>query len=146
MELEAVKNGSNGGDQFWLKRNDESENDWPSFSHSGSVVSHDNGNVEETASRMSISSNKSIVSRRKSFSSKPAKGRNLSTISILNKPKMIVCPKCEYSMELPIGGVERIPKNYILARQTDLALSKIGSEQLNESSFCELCNSDVQVN
>lgn len=142
IQLDTIKYGT--VNQFWSKPTDESENDWPSFSHSGSVVSHD-CNTEDINNRMSISSNKSIVSRRKSLSTKSVKGRNSLAISITNKPKFIVCPKCEYSMELPIGGVEHLLKNYVLARLTDQALFKIGLEHIEDTSSCDLCNSGVKV-
>lgn len=144
IELEAIEYGT--VNQFWSKPTDESEHDWPSFSHSGSVVSHDNCNAnEDIINTMSISSTKSTVSRRKSLTAKTVRGRNSSAISILNKPKYIICPKCGNSMELPIGGVERLLKNYVLARQTNEALCKIGSEHIEDMSLCDLCNSGVKV-
>lgn len=79
-------------------------------------------------------------------------GRNSSTISFMDKPRVIICSTCNTSTELPIGGVFRLPQNFIISRKVQAAILKAEFEsaptimcqlcitQTRASSFCFNCN------
>lgn len=54
---------------------------------------------------------------------------------------VIKCPICLLITEVSIGGINRIPKNFLLERQVQSEFSKI--EMMNfTSNFCGLCSDE----
>ncbi|XP_042206465.1 uncharacterized protein LOC121855541 isoform X2 [Homarus americanus] len=75
-------------------------------------------------------------------SSRTRSSEQSSSCESIQKSKgtwVVWCPECGYEAEVPVGGVECFPLNYVLQKQLVL-------EALNSSSttvFCDLCHDDV---
>lgn len=61
---------------------------------------------------------------------------------ISNKIKIIICPICKFETVCSSGSINFLPRNYVLSRKTEEALSKIGADSSNS---CNLCTSDMNV-
>lgn len=70
--------------------------------------------------------------------------RRSSVVSFNDKPKTIVCPKCGTATEIPVGGLCRLPQNFIMVRQVEEAITKTGVQQVARI-WCNLCSTDVIV-
>lgn len=75
---------------------------------------------------------------RRQNSLKPIKGR-LSCISYTENQKPILCSICDHETEVPNGGINNLPQNFILAKKVKEALLKVGMIS------CSLCYNEVQV-
>lgn len=65
--------------------------------------------------------------------------------SITEKSKVILkCPICGVQTEIPIGGVSRVPKNFLLERQLQDEIHKLQSQCLNDE-YCSQCYDEVVV-
>lgn len=58
--------------------------------------------------------------------------------------KIIKCPICGYATYMPLGGINRLPYNFVLAQKVQKLLRNIGSE-LNSTVWCSLCCDEVVV-
>lgn len=66
--------------------------------------------------------------------------------SITEKCKVTLrCPNCGHRTIIPIGGVSRVPKNYLLERQLNDAIAKLQAQQLSTQG-CSQCNDQNEVN
>lgn len=69
--------------------------------------------------------------------------RRLSTVTEKNKT-IIKCPICAHRTEIAIGGVTRVPKNFLLERQLQDELNR--RENLNlADKLCSLCYEEIEV-
>lgn len=69
--------------------------------------------------------------------------RRLSTVTEKNKT-VIKCPICAHRTEITIGGVTRVPKNFLLERQLQDELNR--RENLNlADKLCSLCYEEIEV-
>lgn len=106
---------------------------------SGSVTSGDEHSLNRSPQgsrnkRMSKVRSKSVASNR----------RRSSVVSFNDKPKTIVCPICGTATEIPVGGLCRLPQNFIMVRQVEEAITKTGVQQVARI-WCNLCSTDVIV-
>ncbi|XP_062548302.1 E3 ubiquitin-protein ligase TRIM45 [Armigeres subalbatus] len=79
----------------------------------------------------------------KSPSKERAKGKaKLSTkMAYSDQEKDLICPDCGMATELPLGGVNRLPPHFVMARKIEDIVSACGNPPPNV--FCELCSSEV---
>jgi tripartite motif-containing protein 45 len=56
-----------------------------------------------------------------------------------NKFKSINCPKCELPTEIPLGGIYRLPINFVIMRKVELIVAKATSDAIN-TIWCNLCS------
>lgn len=66
------------------------------------------------------------------------KGR-LSCISYTENQKPIQCSICDHETDIPIGGINNLPQNFILAKKVKEAMLKIGMVS------CDLCYNEEMV-
>lgn len=59
------------------------------------------------------------------------------------KEQLLVCPSCEMATELPLGGVNRLPPHFVMARKIEDIVSACGNPPPNV--LCELCTNEVAV-
>lgn len=65
--------------------------------------------------------------------------------SITEKSKVCLkCPICSVRTEIPIGGVSRVPKNFLLERQLQEAIQKLQTQYLNDE-YCSQCYDEIVV-
>lgn len=77
--------------------------------------------------------------------SRSISGVRRSSVAFLNeKAKVIVCPFCGTITEIPLGGLVRLPQNYVLMRQIEKAVTKTGIQQVARI-WCFLCSGEVIV-
>lgn len=69
---------------------------------------------------------------------KPTKSR-LSRVSYTENQKPIQCSICEHETEIPNGGINNLPQNFILAKKVKEAKLKVGMVS------CGLCYNEVMV-
>lgn len=69
--------------------------------------------------------------------------RRLSTVTEKSKT-IIKCPICAYRTEIVIGGVTRVPKNFLLERQVQIELTRMENQNL-AVQFCSLCCDKIEV-
>ncbi|CAL4130302.1 unnamed protein product, partial [Meganyctiphanes norvegica] len=74
-------------------------------------------------------------SRTRSTRSTDSLGDNTSGVCV------VWCPECGYEAEVPPGGVECFPLNYMLQKQ--LVLQALNSD--NTTIYCDLCHDDVRA-
>lgn len=65
-------------------------------------------------------------------------------MSFTESTKPIRCPVCSTTTEIPVGGINRLPLNFMLMRRVKLALVQLGQE-LNTNVWCTLCYTAVIV-
>lgn len=65
--------------------------------------------------------------------------------SITEKSKITLkCPICGQRTEIPIGGVCRVPKNFLLERQLQDEIQKLQTQCLNDE-YCSQCYDQIVV-
>lgn len=69
---------------------------------------------------------------------KPARGR-LSCVSYTENLKPIECSICGHETDIPNGGINNLPQNFILFKKVKEALVKVGMIS------CGLCYNEVMV-
>lgn len=61
----------------------------------------------------------------------------------MDQEKDLICPSCDMATVLPLGGVNRLPPHFVMARKIEDIVSACGNPPPNV--FCELCSSEVTV-
>lgn len=69
--------------------------------------------------------------------------RRLSTVTEKNKT-IIKCPICSHRTEIIIGGVTRVPKNFVLERQLLDEINRRETQNLADQ-LCSLCYEEIEV-
>lgn len=69
--------------------------------------------------------------------------RKLSTVVDKNKTSL-KCPACSHKTEISIGGITRVPRNFLLERQLRDELRKLEAQRISNES-CSLCYDNIQV-
>lgn len=65
--------------------------------------------------------------------------------SITEKSKVTLkCPICGLRTEIPIGGVSRVPKNFLLERQLQHEIHKLQALCLTDKN-CSQCYEEIEV-
>lgn len=65
--------------------------------------------------------------------------------SITEKSRVsLKCPICSVRTEIPIGGVSRVPKNYLLERQLQNAIDE-KQTQSSANQYCSQCYGEIEV-
>ncbi|XP_019547887.2 E3 ubiquitin-protein ligase TRIM45 [Aedes albopictus] len=59
----------------------------------------------------------------------------------MDQEKDLICPSCDMATVLPLGGVNRLPPHFVMARKIEDIVSACGNPPPNV--FCELCSSEV---
>lgn len=69
--------------------------------------------------------------------------RRLGAVTEKNKT-ILTCPLCSYRTEIQIGGIARVPKNFLLERQLQ---NKLNSLDVKNScgKCCNLCYEKIEV-
>ncbi|XP_055598722.1 uncharacterized protein LOC129748223 [Uranotaenia lowii] len=62
-------------------------------------------------------------------------------VLLSNEEKLLVCPTCRMTTELPLGGINRLPPHFVMARKIEDIVSACGNPPPN--IFCELCSTEV---
>jgi tripartite motif-containing protein 45 len=68
-----------------------------------------------------------------------SKDRNTSLALNADKYKSIVCPKCNHATDIPVGGIYRLPINFVMLRKVELVVAKATSDAIN-TIWCNLCS------
>uniref|UniRef100_A0A336KP99 CSON008495 protein n=1 Tax=Culicoides sonorensis TaxID=179676 RepID=A0A336KP99_CULSO len=129
-------NRNAAANQFW-SRYSNAISDKKDTSLSGSITSGDEHSLNRSPQgsrnkRLSKVRSKSLASNR----------RKSSGVSFNEKPKNIVCPICGTATELPVGGLSRVPQNFLMSRQVEQAITKTGVQQVARI-WCNLCSTDT---
>lgn len=69
--------------------------------------------------------------------------RRLSTVTEKNRT-IIKCTICAHRTEIAIGGVTRVPKNFLLERQLQDELNRRENQNLADK-LCSLCYEEIEV-
>lgn len=69
--------------------------------------------------------------------------RRLSTVTEKNRT-IIKCTICAHRTEIAIGGVTRVPKNFLLERQLQDELDRRENQNLADK-LCSLCYEEIEV-
>lgn len=69
--------------------------------------------------------------------------RRLSTITEKHRTN-INCPICGHRTEIAIGGVTRVPKNFLLERELQDELNRRENQNLTDK-LCSLCYEEIEV-
>lgn len=73
----------------------------------------------------------------------PQTERSLSSITEKSKIS-IKCPICSRRTEIAIGGVSRVPRNFLLERQLHDEIDKLQTQRASDE-YCGQCYDDVEV-
>lgn len=58
------------------------------------------------------------------------------------EPKSIQCRQCGYVTTVPLGGLNRLPSNYVIKRRVKEALHRLGGD-LHTTVWCALCSNET---
>ncbi|KAL1400069.1 hypothetical protein pipiens_002117 [Culex pipiens pipiens] len=135
--IEQEANAHSGSNLFWRRINESGNDGCGGSGGGGGSFEWDAGN-NDSQSQFSQSSSK-VGAKLKAFGF----GGGASVVMYKDpaKEQLLVCPSCGMATELPLGGVNRLPPHFVMARKIEDIVSACGNPPPNV--LCELCTNEV---